>query len=446
VRGVMVLAFWTTTAPRAGPQTGARRSRDAPSLILPPAACEGQVHAYRAPSAQSPNAAPLSPCQPPKLSSLAPRARARVPFSVAHHHKQAMRSLSHATSSSSSCCNTSSTIPGAWRRPAGTSLAPITISSSTSRRRSRRAPQLVAAATDDGSDSNSPPPPPTPTTILGDPVATVQWGGTLPSRRRFVLGTLAGTAVALGGNLGGITSALLSSSPSTSDAARRARLDIVFPIQGQLRCVDEEKRFEFAYPRTWMGDVTISRRRAERQERERTLAMEARMSAEQGLPPLRQKVAAPRRAAAGGGPPSSVEPAAAFGPPGSTGEENVSVVVAPIEPGFSLEQLGEPADAARRFLEQTVAPPGSGREAQLFAASSSRGRRLPGSSSSRGDPDVLYYTFEFGVRAAAFERRNVSVLAARGDVLYTLNAQAPAALWQRDGALLRRTAESFVLF
>jgi hypothetical protein len=244
-----------------------------------------------------------------------------------------------------------------------------------------------------------------------------------------LLGTAAAASVALGGNLFGVTSTLLSSSPSSADAARKARLDVIFPIQGQLRCVDERERFEFTYPRQWMGDATLARRRAERQERERALAME-RAS---GLPPLRRQPSSSNPSS-----PPAVEPVAAFGPPGSTGEENVSVVVAPILPGFSLDQLGSPADAATTFLERTVAPPGSGREAQLFSASS--GTR------AHGDPSVLYYTFEFGVRSPSFERRNVSVLAARGDRLFTLNAQAPAALWERDGELLRRTAESFVLF
>lgn len=281
----------------------------------------------------------------------------------------------------------------------------------------------------------SPPPPPPPLSSLpADPVAVVQWGGTLPSRRRFILGTTAGAAVALGGNLFGVTSALLSSSPSTAAAARRARLDVVFPVGGQLRCFDERERFEFAYPRSWMGDATLARRRAEKQERERMAELE-RAS---GLPSLRQRPPGGGGASSAAAAPPAVEPVAAFGPPGSTGEENVSVVVAPIMPGFSLEQLGSPADAANTFLGRTVAPPGSGRTAELFAASA--GLR------PQGDPSVQYYSFEFGVRSPTFERRNVSVLAVRGDRLYTLNTQAPAALWARDGALLRRTAESFVLF
>lgn len=288
-----------------------------------------------------------------------------------------------------------------------------------------------------------------PLPAVGDAVGAVQYGGTLPSRRRFFLGTTAAAAVALGGNLLGVTSALLSSSPETAAAARRARLDVIFPVEGQLRFFDESLRFEFAYPRQWMGDVTVARRRAERQERERErAALEM-----QGLPSLRPRRLPSLSARGGGGdplaplassspssfsPPPAVEPAAAFGPPGSTGEENVSVVVAPILPGFSLAQLGAPGDAARRFLDATVAPPGSGRTAELVSASA--GPRLT------GDPGVLYYTFEFGVRSPTFERRNVSVLAARGDRLFTLNTQAPESLWARDGALLRRTAASFVLY
>lgn len=43
------------------------------------------------------------------------------------------------------------------------------------------------------------------------------------------------------------------------------------------------------------------------------------------------------------------------------GEENVSVIVAPIMAGFSLDSLGGPRDAAERFLA-SLAPPSSGLE------------------------------------------------------------------------------------
>lgn len=318
---------------------------------------------------------------------------------------------------------------------------PLAAPSSSSSRIGARHRLLAKATADD-----PPPPPPQqpPQPSLADAAQTVVWGGTLPSRRRFVLGTGAAATVALGGNLFGVTSALLSSSPSTADAARRARLDVIFPVGGRLRCVDERERFEFAYPRQWMGDATLARRRADRQERERALASLARERVSQGLPALRSpgppSSSSSSSPASSSSSPPAVEPVAAFGPPGSTGEENVSVVVAPIMPGFSLEQLGTPTEAATTFLERTVAPPGSGRVARLVSASA--GRRPFG----RGDPSVLYYAFEFGVKSPTFERRNVSVLAVRGDRLYTLNTQAPEALWPRDGELLRATAGSFVLF
>lgn len=64
------------------------------------------------------------------------------------------------------------------------------------------------------------------------------------------------------------------------------------------------------------------------------------------------------------------EPEAAYGPPGSTGEENISVVVAPIQAGFKLESLGTAEQAGRRFLETTVASINANREANLVSAQS----------------------------------------------------------------------------
>ena len=67
---------------------------------------------------------------------------------------------------------------------------------------------------------------------------------------------------------------------------------------------------------------------------------------------------------------SVAEPEAAFGPAGSSGEENVSVVVAPIQTGFRLESLGTAEQAGRRFLEMTVASINANREAVLVSAQS----------------------------------------------------------------------------
>lgn len=70
---------------------------------------------------------------------------------------------------------------------------------------------------------------------------------------------------------------------------------------------------EFLYPETWVGDQTLLYRAINRAEEERSL----------DPPSLRTR----RRS-------SVFEPLVAFGPPGSEGELNVSVVVAPVAPGF----------------------------------------------------------------------------------------------------------------
>ncbi|CAF1938611.1 unnamed protein product [Brassica napus] len=71
---------------------------------------------------------------------------------------------------------------------------------------------------------------------------------------------------------------------------------------------------EFIYPATWVGDQTLLYRAAEKTERETSL----------DLPPARIS----RRK-------NVNEPVVAFGPPGSTGELNVSVIVSPVSPTFS---------------------------------------------------------------------------------------------------------------
>lgn len=71
---------------------------------------------------------------------------------------------------------------------------------------------------------------------------------------------------------------------------------------------------EFVYPESWLGDQTLLNRAAGKAERSLD------------PPPL----------GGGGGPRRNVnEPVVAFGPPGSTGELNVSVIVSPVPIDFS---------------------------------------------------------------------------------------------------------------
>lgn len=249
-------------------------------------------------------------------------------------------------------------------------------------------------------------------------MATIQWGGTLPSGRRVAVSGLLGLSIVLGSNLLGGTSLLLGLDGGRF--AAQQRLDVLVPVRGFKRCVDYQNGFEFVYPATWLADQRLYRRYAERMERERSL----------DLPSLRSR----RRPE---GPP---EPAAAFGPAGSTGEENASVIVAPIRDGFRVQGLGTPEEAATRFLENSVAPDGSGRTATLLA------------SGSRTDAtDNLYYWMEFlvegpGRDGTTFRRHNVSSYVACNGLLYTFTCQCTeGADWERDGAALREAVRSFRL-
>jgi hypothetical protein len=78
------------------------------------------------------------------------------------------------------------------------------------------------------------------------------------------------------------------------------------------------KNAEFIYPSSWVGDQTLLYREVKRAELQRSL----------DPPPLKNGRLSSR-------PRSISEPVAAFGPPGSNGELNVSVIVSPVPQDFS---------------------------------------------------------------------------------------------------------------
>mmetsp|Transcript_9107 Transcript_9107/g.26126 ORF Transcript_9107/g.26126 Transcript_9107/m.26126 type:complete len:113 (-) Transcript_9107:550-888(-) len=107
------------------------------------------------------------------------------------------------------------------------------------------------------------------------------------------------------------------------------------------------------------------------------------------------------------------------------------MIVAPITPGFRLEDMGSSEEAAARFL-QSIAPPESNRKASLISASQFR------------SPDgVLYYSMEYTVKAPTFFRHNISVYASATDTLFTFNAQSPQDAWEGLQGPLKAAAQSF---
>ena len=248
------------------------------------------------------------------------------------------------------------------------------------------------------------------------PVDVVVWGGNLPSPRRAALGGLGALAISLGGNLGGVTSQLLSSAP---EQARALRLDALFPVAGLKRVVATGAGYEMLIPATWLADQTIARRRAELAELQRG-----------PLDPPSLRAANARRSAL---------PDSAYGPPGSSGEANISVIVENANAfgvRFTLASMGAAQDVAERLLANVIARPGSGKTATLLDVRELR-------NAATGLP---VYQLEFVVRSEspAFERHNLSVLYGdAGGRLITYTAQVPQAEWAAWEAQLRECVASF---
>ena len=221
------------------------------------------------------------------------------------------------------------------------------------------------------------------------------------------------TGLALGANFLGVTSLVLR---ANEPLARKLKLDAVYEVSGYRRDRNEEKGYEFLFPNEYLADQTIARRNA------------MRKAQSLDLPSLRDTK----------GQKNVGEPESAFGPMGTNGEENMSVIVQTSTKGFfDLGQFGDAEEQASWLLENALARPGSGKEAKLFSA-----------SETIGENGIKYYQFEYTIKTANWYRRNVAVFAQNkktGDV-YTFVAQCPVERWDGMGEKFRKSANSFRVF
>ncbi|XP_038718477.1 psbP domain-containing protein 7, chloroplastic isoform X2 [Tripterygium wilfordii] len=232
-------------------------------------------------------------------------------------------------------------------------------------------------------------------------------------RRRLLVGVAGASLVAVGANFAGITSFLLGLSPETG---RSLKLDVLYPIGGYSRCLETNE--DFIYPASWVGDQRLLYRAAERSEYERSL----------DPPPLNNLKSSDRRRRA------INEPVVAFGPPGSSGELNVSVIVAPVPLDFSIEAFGGPKEVGEAVVRTIT---GSGQRPEV------KGTLVDSTVRKDSQREVNYYELEFRVESPSFRRHNIAVCCARGGRLYTLNAQAPESAWPKVRTDFHRIAESF---
>jgi photosystem II oxygen-evolving enhancer protein 2 len=112
--------------------------------------------------------------------------------------------------------------------------------------------------------------------------------------------------------------------------------------------------------------------------------------------------------------------------------ENVSVVINPTQGQKKLTDLGTPSEVGYRLGKSAIAPPDSGRTAELVNAE------------EREVGDKLYYLLEYVVKLPNNqERHNLASATVYRGKLYTFNASTPEDRWDRMKDLLKLAVKSF---
>jgi photosystem II oxygen-evolving enhancer protein 2 len=111
--------------------------------------------------------------------------------------------------------------------------------------------------------------------------------------------------------------------------------------------------------------------------------------------------------------------------------ENVSVVISQVEKDKKLSDLGTASDVGYKLGKNAIAPPGSGREAELISAQAKE---------SKGK---TYYFLEYEVKSPTGLRHNIaSVVVSRGK-LFTFNASTTDRRWGRMKQVFNELVASF---
>ncbi|MBD2385724.1 photosystem II reaction center PsbP [Cylindrospermum sp. FACHB-282] len=115
--------------------------------------------------------------------------------------------------------------------------------------------------------------------------------------------------------------------------------------------------------------------------------------------------------------------------------ENVSVVISPAPEGKTLAELGTPTEVGYRLGKAALAPPDSGRTAELVNA---------------GQKEVdgkIYYLLEYAVKLPNQQQRHniASVAVSRGKV-FTFNASVPEKRWQKLQRMIDEVVTSFTVY
>jgi photosystem II oxygen-evolving enhancer protein 2 len=115
--------------------------------------------------------------------------------------------------------------------------------------------------------------------------------------------------------------------------------------------------------------------------------------------------------------------------------ENVSVVISPVSEGETLAQLGTPTEVGYKLGKAALAPPESGRTAELVNAF------------ERESEGKTYYFLEYLVKLPNQQQRhNIASVAVSRGKLFTFNASIPERRWQKMKSALQEVISSFLVY
>lgn len=115
--------------------------------------------------------------------------------------------------------------------------------------------------------------------------------------------------------------------------------------------------------------------------------------------------------------------------------ENVSVVINPAPSGQTLSDLGTPSEVGYKLSKSAIAPPDSGRQADLISA-----------DAYESGTDT-YYLLEYAVKLPNNqERHNLASVVIRRGQLFTFNISTPESRWERMKAMFYPMAKSFSVY
>ncbi len=115
--------------------------------------------------------------------------------------------------------------------------------------------------------------------------------------------------------------------------------------------------------------------------------------------------------------------------------ENGSVVISEVPEGKTLADLGTPTEVGRRLADNAIAPPDSGRQAELIRAESKQ--------SSEGK---TYYILEYAVKLGDRDRHNLASVTVSRDRLFTLNVSTTQKRWSKVKDRFETVARSFNVY